>query len=198
MKVLKIFKNFPCNWSQPVNWTLDVENKIGGSCSMRPSLVTSSMGMFGSRSSPTYVGHGHPGGHQGGHQGGHPAMSLSSLSPTSEMLHFDLGVKVSRTAAAVGFTSDYLRVVRGWSAACVETRAPASTTASSHVTAAQASSRGPSGGGWSTGARRATGPASLTRPTGTSVRLAGSRSVSTWEWTRTVSEEWGGECRDLE
>ena len=63
---------------------------------MRPSLVTSSMGMFGSRSSPTYVGHGHP----GGHQGGHPAMSLSSLSPTSEMLHFDLGVKVSRPAAS--------------------------------------------------------------------------------------------------
>ena len=41
------------------------------------------MGMFGSRGSPPSLGHeAHPG--------------LSSLSPTSEMLHFDLGLKVSR------------------------------------------------------------------------------------------------------
>ena len=52
-----------------------MEGKMGG---IRP------MGMFGSRGSPPpHIG-----------QGAHPG--LSPFTPTSEMLHFDLGLKVRR------------------------------------------------------------------------------------------------------
>ena len=53
--------------------------------------------MFGSRSSPTYVAH-----------NALPAMSLSSLSPPSDMLHFDLSVKVKRTSLREGGDDEVL------------------------------------------------------------------------------------------